>query len=776
VKKDDIKGARKALLAFQAKLAATRVLDPACGTGNFLYVTLDLMKRLEAEVLAMLADVEGGERGRKTGLAGERHGFAAVTPRQFLGIEVKPWAKEIAELVLWIGYLQWHFRTHGRDEKPAEPVLHDYRNIECRDAVLAWDKEELERDEKGKPLSRWDGRTMKKSPVTGEEIPDETARVPLYRYVNPRRAEWPKADFIVGNPPFIGNPGMRAALGESYVDALRAAYPEVPNSVDYVMYWWSRAATTVASAAARRFGLITTNSASQIRNRGVIQGALNSGISLIFAIPNHPWVDSSDGAAVRIAMTAAAAGERDGTLATVEKESDAAGGEVEVALSITRALIHADLKAGTDITRVSPLEANSLLCSPGVKLHGKGFIVSRGQAAALGLGRIPGLEKHIRNYRNGKDIAARPRGALVIDLDGLPIGKVQAAFPEVFQWVRERVKPERDANNEAYRRENWWLFGRRNTEMRAALGGLPRFVSTPETARHRYFVFMDGDVLPDNMLVNFGLDDAFFMGVLSSRAHLVWALAAGGRLGVGDDPRYNKTRCFDPFAFPATSEPIKNRIRKLAQALDAHRKKQQAAHPDLTITGMYNVREKLRSGEKLSEKEKAIHDQGLVSVLRQLHDDLDAAVFDAYGWPKDLTDEQILERLVKLNAERAAEEKRGLIRWLRPEFQAAGAKPKKPTQVSLLPTGEEAEPVADGKAKKPAKVAWPKALPEQIAAIRTLLSAGDALSVKAASAAFNRADKEDVAASLDALVALGLAVAFGKGDERRWRGAGRVAA
>ena len=135
VRKDEIKSARKALLAFQAKLASIRVLDPACGTGNFLYVTLDLMKRLEAEVLSMLGDVEGGERGRKAGLQAEREGFAAVTPRQFLGIEVKPWAKEIAELVLWIGYLQWHFRTHGRDELPAEPVLHDYKNIECRDAV-----------------------------------------------------------------------------------------------------------------------------------------------------------------------------------------------------------------------------------------------------------------------------------------------------------------------------------------------------------------------------------------------------------------------------------------------------------------------------------------------------------------------------------------------------------------------------------------------------------------------------------------------------------------
>jgi hypothetical protein len=200
------------------------------------------------------------------------------------------------------------------------------------------------------------------------------------------------------------------------------------------------------------------------------------------------------------------------------------------------------------------------------------------------------------------------------------------------------------------------------------LQGLDRYFVTLETAKHRVFTAVPRDVLWDGSLFAFALNDWFHAGILSSRIHGLWAVSAGGKLG--PTPRYNAYRCFETFPFPAATEAQQQTIRALGEALDAHRKKQQAAHPGLTITGMYNVLEKLRSGEALTDKERKIHDDGLVSVLKKIHDDLDAAVFDAYGWPATLTDDEILERLVALNHERAAEEKRGLIRWLRPEFQA----------------------------------------------------------------------------------------------------------
>jgi type II restriction/modification system DNA methylase subunit YeeA len=261
---------------------------------------------------------------------------------------------------------------------------------------------------------------------------------------------------------------------------------------------------------------------------------------------------------------------------------------------------------------------------------------------------------------------------MVIDLFGLAAEEVRQKFPAVYQHVLTRVKPERDANNRATYRENWWMFGEPRKDFRPALVGVRRYVATTETSKHRFFQFLDASILPDNMLIAIALDDAFHLGVLGSRVHVVYSLAAGGRLGVGNDPRYNKSRCFDPFPFPACGDATRERIRNIAEELDGHRKRVQAQNPGLTLTGMYNVLEKLRVGVALNEQEKRIHDAGLVSVLRQLHDDLDAAVFAAYGWPTSLTDAEILERLVALNAERAKEEASRLVRWLRPEYQNPG--------------------------------------------------------------------------------------------------------
>ncbi len=214
---------------YHRRLCEVRVLDPACGSGNFLYVTLEHLKRLEGEVLNAL-DRLGHEQA-----ALEMAGFT-VDPHQLLGLEVNPRAAAIAELVLWIGYLQWHFRTRGR-VAPPEPIIKNFHNIECRDAVLAYDRTEPVLDAQGRPVTRWDGRTLKKHPVTGEDVPDETARVPLLSYVNPRPAEWPQADFIVGNPPYIGVRRLRTTVSDDYVKALVKAYPEVPETSDYVMYW-----------------------------------------------------------------------------------------------------------------------------------------------------------------------------------------------------------------------------------------------------------------------------------------------------------------------------------------------------------------------------------------------------------------------------------------------------------------------------------------------------------------------------------------------------------
>jgi hypothetical protein len=192
-----------------------------------------------------------------------------------------------------------------------------------------------------------------------------------------------------------------------------------------------------------------------------------------------------------------------------------------------------------------------------------------------------------------------------------------------------------------------------------------------------------------------------------------------------------------------------------AEELDAHRKRVQAEHPTLTLTGIYNVLEALREGRALTSKEKIIHDQGLVSILRQLHDDLDKAVAEAYGWGdgRDLSDEEILTRIVALNAERAAEEAQGVIRYLRPEYQnPTGASA---TQSGLKLTKEKAAKSKVSKTSS-AKTPWPKPLAERVHAVEEALKSAIApITAETLAKSFARASESDIQEILDTLVSLG---------------------
>lgn len=624
------KEAVAAVQAFHERLYNTHVLDPACGTGNFLYVTLELMKRLEGDVIEALLNL-GGQQA----LAGlDRH---EVDPHQFLGLEVNARARHIAELVLWIGYLQWHIRNNR--SLPGEPVLRDYRNIRTMDAVLAHDGV----DSKG-------------------------------NFVNPRRPDWPEADYIVGNPPFIGGKDIRSKLGDHYAEALWKAHADMNDSADFVMYWWDRAAELLTCNGTRlkRFGLVTTNSITQVFQRRTVERHLTAKqpVSLLLAIPDHPWTKASkQAAAVRIAITVAAAGTHEGVLQEVVAEEGLDTDEPKLTFSTTLGRINSDLTVGIDLSVAKALGSNSGLSSRGMMLFGAGFIVTAQEAQHLGLGRRTDLDLYIRPYRNGRDLTSTPRGLMAIDLFGLSSEQARERYPEVYQHLLQAVKPERDKNRDADIKARWWLFGRTRDEIRPALKGLLRYIATVETAKHRVFQFLEASILPDNKLIAIATENAFHLGVLSSAIHVVWSLKTGGWLGVGNDSVYVKTRCFDPFPFPDPDEFTRARIAGIAEKLDQHRKDVQAKHPEITLTHIYNVLEKLKSGSALSRDDERLRDDGLVLILKELHEELDAAVAQAYGWPLDLSEQEVLAHLVALNKARAAEEAKGQVRWLRPDYQ-----------------------------------------------------------------------------------------------------------
>jgi hypothetical protein len=783
VRQNQLEQAREEVQTFHHRLCRLRILDPACGSGNFLYVTLEHLKRLEGEVLNLLRELSSGQEALDTG-------GLTVDPHQFLGLERNPRAAAIAEMVLWIGYLQWHYRIHQRLDLP-EPILRDFHTIECRDALIAFDGCQPELDDHGQPVTRWDGVSFKISPITGELIPDESQRIPQERYVNPRPAVWPVADCVVGNPPFIGASAMRRTLGDGYVDVVRATWPAVPESADFVMYWWHIAAEAVRQFQLARFGFITTNSIRQTFNRRVVEGHLNGAtlptphpgpppqggrelLSLTFAIPDHPWVDASDGAAVRIAMTVAEAGEREGVLQTVRREMAGEEDARTVELTTRTGRLHADLTIGANVAGAVILKANAGLGFRGVTLMGSGFWVEPDDP-------LISLEPNaVKPLRNGKDLTSRPRGVYAIDFFGLSRDQAWNQFPAAFQRVLDGVKPERDQSQRAAYREKWWIFAEARPDLRAAKQGLPRYIATAMTAKHRIFIFLESAILPDQGLIAITLDQGFWLGLLSSRLHIFWALANGGTLE--SRPRYNNSRCFETFPFPDAAAESTAHIGDLAEQLDAHRKRQQAQYPDLTLTGMYNVLEQLRAGQALNAKEQAIHQQGLVSILRELHDDLDRAVFAAYGW-SDLAEalvgqpgattplpdkpaaqqeaeEELLRRLVDLNTQRAIEEAQGHIRWLRPAWQHPTAtteqRPAQQESLADLETDVAPEPVA----KQP----WPKAMRDQVEAVRERLTAGPR-TVDQLAARFQRKPVKAVLAVLETLEAINLA----RQEDDRWR-------
>lgn len=626
------------LANFHEHLAQIRVLDPACGTGNFLYVAMEALFGLEAKVIQAIEDNGSSARSR-------------IGPGQFHGLEVNTSAAKVAELVLWIGWLRRGLADHP-DDVP-EPILGQRANINfgrpgSYDAVLA-------QDETGAP-----------------------------DLAHPRRPSWPEAEFIVGNPPFIGGKDIRGELGGDYAEALWAANPRVAPSADFVMQWWDRAAAilTTEETALRRFGFVTTNSITQEFSRRVIQRHLASaeeggenGLSLVMACPDHPWTKASrDAAAVRIAMTVAKAGFHDGRLFEIEHEAALETDTPDLKFTTAWGRINASLSVGPDPLLAEPLLANEGLASPGVKLHGSGFIVTRADAVALGLGRREGLERHIREYRNGRDLLARPRDALVIDFFGLEEADVRQRYPEVYQHLDQTVRADRanqvrkspTADARAYL-QTFWIHGKPRPILRDALQGLNRYIATVETAKHRTFQFLSADILPDNRLVCFALDGGYELGVLSSRIHVWWALKAGGTLE--DRPIYTKSKIYDPFPFPDAPVALRRAIDALAEELDGQRKAALAETSRLTMTEIYNLRERIAAGEDLAGEDRARAVQARAYIVHRLHDQIDAAVAAAYDWPADLAPAEIVARLVALNAERAAEEAAGSVRWLRPNYQ-----------------------------------------------------------------------------------------------------------
>lgn len=571
--------AQEKLDTFASKIRGTRVLDPACGSGNFLYVSLNELLGLEKEVSVA------------AGKAGLGPFFPEVSPEQLFGMELDPYARELAQVSVWIGYLQWLNRNGFGS--PEDPILGPMTNIAEADAVVV----------RGE----------------GEE---------------PAEPEWPEADAIVGNPPYLGDKRMRSELGDGYVEDLRRLYAgRVAGGADLVSYWFEKARAQIEARRAKRAGLLATNGIRFGANRRVLQRVKATG-DIFMAWRDKPWVQ--DGAAVRVSI----AGFDDGSEPTRTLD----GEPVEQ--------INADLTALVDVTGAKPLSENEGLCFLGVMKAGP-FDIDPQQAQALLRAPLnpngrPNSDV-VKRRVIGKDVTQEPRNSWIIDFGVDRTYQQAALYEEPFEYVRNHVKPLRDNNRRASMRNRWWRHGEARPGLRKALEGLRRCIITPEVAKHRIFAWMDTEKVPDHTLHVIARDDDYFFGVLHSQAHELWSLSVGNFMGFGNDPRYNSSRTFKtfPFPWPPGTEPTEDDPRVTAVAdtgreLDRLRNNwllpEGAGEADLkrrTLTNLYNARP---------------------TWLANAHAALDQAVFAAYRWPEDseeLSEEDLLRRLLDLNVRRA---------------------------------------------------------------------------------------------------------------------------
>ena len=584
---------------FLEELRRFTVLDPACGSGNFLYLALHALKDIEHRV-QLEAEALGLSRG-----------FPEIGPANVKGIEINAYAAELARVSVWIGEIQW-MRRNGFGAS-TNPILDPLDTIECRDAILA---------------------------------PDGT------------EPEWPEADVVIGNPPFLGGKLLIGGLGEEYVARVFAVWKErVPREADLVCYWFVKAGEHVASGKATRVGLVATNSIRGGANRRALQAATD-GRPIFNAWSDEPWV--IDGAAVRVSLVCFSnAGDVYRPVARIDGEL------VDE--------IHADLTArrggiGIDLTRAKRLPVNAGVAFMGDTKGGPFDIPGDLAREWLRLPANPNGRPNadvLRPWVNGMDLTRRPAGKWIVDF-GLSIPAEDAAlYEEPFRLVLEKVRPTWNEQRGAGRRRQWWLHHRPRPEMRRALDGLPRYLATPRVAKHRLFVWLDARVHPDCQLIVIARDDDTTFGILHSRFHEAWSLRLGTSLE--DRPRYTPTTTFETFPFPDGLSPdipaadyaddsravaIADAARRLVELRDRWLNPPEwvewvdepvagyPSHPVArdraaakalkvrTLTSLYNARP-----------------QWLVDA----HAVLDAAVATAYEWNAGISEGEALRKLLALN-------------------------------------------------------------------------------------------------------------------------------
>lgn len=587
---------KELLFGFLERLRQFRVLDPACGSGNFLYLALLALKDIEHRVNL---EAEAMGLGRQ---------FPSVGPEAVHGIELNLYAAELARVTIWIGEIQW-MRKNGFDVS-RKPVLKPLKNIENRDALLNEDGSE---------------------------------------------AKWPVVDVTIGNPPFLGDKKMISVLGEGYVETLRSTYANhVPGGADLVMYWFEKAWKRIEAGDQVRAGFVATQSVRRGASSAILKEIVAGG-RIFDAWQDEEW--TVDGADVRV------------SLVCFDKRSD---GEIRLDGKPTE-VIHADLSAGgNDLTQAKTLATNTAAYIGDQKSGDfdiDGELARSWLVEPLNPNGRPNADV-LKPWANGNDVTGRPSGKWIIDFGTrMPLSEA-SLYERPFAHVEKNVFPARKDLRRENHRKYWWIHGEARPGMRQAITGLSRYVATPRVSKHRVFIWLDSSILADSRLVVIARDDDVSFGILHSRMHELWSLRLGGWHGVGNDPQYTPSLGFETFPFPSGLEPNRKpsdydnphstKIAAAAKRLNEFRENW-LNPPDLVkrvpevVPGYPDriVPAGVAAKVELAKRTLTNLYNARPAWLANAHAELDAAVAAAYGWPANLSDDEILKRLLAFNLERS---------------------------------------------------------------------------------------------------------------------------
>ena len=456
-------------------------------------------------------------------------------------------------------------------------------------------------------------------------------------------------------------------------------------------------------------------------------------------------------------MTTCKAGKSKGTLSKViicrNTQSKDSNDGTKLKLSSEIGTINSRLTIGPDISKAVPLKANQGISSLGLMLAAKGLKITEEKAIDLGMHSVSGLDSYIKPFRRGNDLAKFNKNLYVIDLFGLSSEDVASKFPSVDQYLRDRVKPERDVNKRKSLREKWWLPGEKRPGMRSALKGLDRYIVTLETSKHRFFQFLSANIRPDHSLIAIASDNSAHLAILSSHIYALWADLNKGKRGA--TPVYNKSNSFDKFPFPKLTPLVEPELRKLGEQLNLHRKSQFEQFPRLTMSGMYTVLEKFRAKVKLTDKEKRIYDWGLIPLLDKIHNKIDIAVAKAYGWTHSLSDDEIIANIIDLNQNRASDEKLDKVVWFRSDYQDPDGFKKDDT---VSKTQHRKKSQIDSSKRE-----WPKNIEDRLVALMDVLFELQEATPRTLASQFNNCRVNTVENLLSMLDVTGAVISTGKG-------------